>query len=286
MLSRPYRYCVFLTLACAFLSSRAFAGLDSAPLMLQNEFLDAHFGANGLQSFNDHALQKSFAVADNTFSLTIDNHEILSRKLNPPEIRKDPDAIEYTFHSIPYRIQVIYELKSKWHFVSKRILVSTESGNRRFRVDHIQVLGGEISEHTAGVFVPHSFWTRVSKKVNDYALFVRLKDRTGIYMLVQNPFLSVESEGEKFAISYSPEMDWDVANGPFESDRACIGAYRLSGQMVSTEIIPEWKWEPQGAGNNESGEDQAEIEAFMDCVRAFILPHQKPNDTHRFVSAQ
>jgi len=51
--------------------------------------------------------------------------------------------------------------------------------------------------------------------------------------------------------------------GPFESDRACIGLHRMSGQHLPAHNVPEWKYlrEPQRAFESKPALDIAEIES-------------------------
>jgi hypothetical protein len=105
----------------------------------------------------------------------------------------------------------------------------------------------------------------------DYGIFVRFVDRTGMFMLVQNPFVEMHRNGDSFTLDYGPGMDWQTKFGAFESDRGCIGVYALTGRDVPTELIPEWNWVREKGTPRGPVEDRAEIAAFVDCVRAFIL---------------
>ena len=44
------------------------------------------------------------------------------------------------------------------------------------------------------------------------------------------------------ALAYVPEMEWRAAYGPFESDRVCLGLYRLSGVEFPGPNLGEWKY--------------------------------------------
>jgi len=90
---------------------------------------------------------------------------------------------------------------------------------------------------------------------------------------VQNPFLDVRQVAGAFDLSYQADMDWNSAEGAFKSDRACIGTYALSNQMVPVDMIPEWSLANTSPSAELPEEDQSEIEAYEDSVRAFVLPH-------------
>ncbi len=272
-MTTKFKNYLFVTLTWTALASPRCVKAQPSSFLLQNEILSARFDTRGLQAIDDQGLHRTVRLIEAEFSITLDGREIRSRGLKPPKVQQKSASLSYTFESAPYRIQVIYELKPGWHFVSKRLVISTDGSKQSFRVNRVQVLGGNLAEPIADVYVPQSPWIRAGTSVKDYGVFFRLQDRTGIFMLIQNPFLSVSRNGQAFGISYSPEMDWKTGDGRFESDRGCIGTYRLTGEMVPVEMVLEWNWRARGAEGNEATEDQAEIAAFMDCVRAFVLPH-------------
>jgi len=93
-------------------------------------------------------------------------------------------------------------------------------------------------------------------------------------LLVQNPFLDVIQSGQDAAVSYRPEMQWKKELGPFSSDLAIIGPYRLSGSRIPAEMVYEWKL-ATGA-KVQDGADVGEVQALSESVRRF-LPHPSPN---------
>lgn len=269
---RIHRTYLIVTIFCALLASPL--GVEGKPssFSLDNDQLTAQFDVRGLRQIRDEGLHKSFGLVGDEFSITLDGREIRSGALKAPAVTKDASALRYAYDAGPYRIQVIYELKPRWRFVSKQLVVTRQGSKQSFRINKVQVLGGRLAEPISEAYVPRSPWIQSQVK-GDYGAFFRYPDRTGIFVLVQNPFLAVQREGETFTLTYSPEMDWKTEDGSFESDRGCIGTYRLTGRMVPTQMIPEWKWAPQEASVAEAREDEGEIASFMDCVRAFVLPH-------------
>ena len=59
-------------------------------------------------------------------------------------------------------------------------------------------------------------------------------------------------------------MPWSAADGPFESDRVCIGVYALTGMESPAHGLAEWKYvpEPEKAFEQTPRLDQAEIDGL------------------------
>ena len=53
---------------------------------------------------------------------------------------------------------------------------------------------------------------------------------------------TITGTARNFSLSYSPDMDWNKEYGDFISDKACIGAYKVTGRKIPVNMIPEWKW--------------------------------------------
>lgn len=263
----------FLKLAAAALVASVACGIAfCAPrsLTLHNSQVTAQFGDRGLSSIQDRALNKNIGFSGDSFSLTIDGHEISSDTLKDPAVKTDATSVRYLFDAPPYQIEVVYSLSPGWRFVTKHLIVTTTS-KREFRVDRIEVIHCRLSDTTGSAYVVTSRWVKPETPSHNYGIFERFPDRSGLFALVQNPFLTVEHAAGSFSISYSPGMTWKPVYGPFKSDLGCIGTYRLSGQTVSVTAIDEWEWQPAPGSNHGAEEDEAEIAAFTNCVRAFVL---------------
>src|SRR2546430_17062484 len=63
-------------------------------------------------------------------------------------------------------------------------------------------------------------------------------------------------------------MDWRAEYGPFTSDRGLLAPLRLSGRSVPARMLPEWRL---GPADTTPGMDEAEVEAFTEMVRAFLI---------------
>ena len=266
---RDFRSLLLLCLVFFVTCSNALGTTPS--YTLTNDRVSAHFNARGLQSIYDQSLKRTFQLSHDEFALNIDGQEILSQRLNAPTVRNEASTLVYSFEAAPYKVCVTYELKPGWGFVSKQLAVTSFSAKQSFRVNQVEVISNRLGEKISSVLVAQSAWSSSEVLTRDYGIFVRFVDRTGMFMLVQNPFVEMHRNGDSFTLDYSPGMDWQTKFGAFESDRGCIGVYALTGRDVPTELIPEWNWVRKKGTPRGPVEDRAEIAAFVDCVRAFIL---------------
>lgn len=260
-------------------SSAIFA--DSRSFTLHNSEFNIHFGNRGITSLEDAALKKTFAFAHDGFSVSIDGHEIKSEDLRDPVAQTNADSVRYLFDAQPYRIEVVYHLAPNRRFISKRLIVTGTSSSQMFHVEQVEVINVRFSAPPGSDYVATSRWVKPGTTGRDYGIFKRFADRSGIFALVQNPFLTVNHDPVSFSISYSPGIAWKSAYGAFQSDVGCIGTYELSGQTVPVTAASEWVWKPASIAGQSVEEDEAEISAFTKCVQAFVLDtHAQPIDVH------
>ena len=114
---------------------------------------------------------------------------------------------------------------------------------------------------------------RQHRGLGDYGVFLRFENNSwGAFVLAQNPFLKWQSNGADFSLSYKVDMDWKLEYGRFKSDRGMIGTYKLIGQRTSPYMPSHPKWVMDVDHNYEqTGMDLAEVNAYIDCVRQFLL---------------
>ena len=265
-------------IAAIWLIAGAAVFAAGVPRKLSNSTISATFNARGLTSIEDRAAARSFRIAEDAFALTIDGTEIRSVGLPNPAVRSSANSVEFDFSAPVWKIRVVYELREQWRFVSKQIFVERITDARAFRVDAVTPISALLDQTPESNYIPENrSWTkRASAK--DFGIFLRFSDRRGLLALAQNPFLDAEQDGAHFSIGYSPEMDWNPRDGAFASDRVCLVPYSLSGRAVPVELVPEWKLPPASPDAYAPTEDEAEIDAYMNCVRAFIL-HTPPRTT-------
>lgn len=272
---RSARICALL---CGCLLKCAATAAAPSPAVLANPAIRADFGERGLISIEDRTSSRTFTLESDDFSLDLEGAKIRSGDLSKPSRRVLHDAVEFQFSGDHFSVRVRYELQPAWHFVSKQILIRPNGEPAEFRVIAVTPIDARISESPQSNYVPQnrSWMKRTSAK--DFGIFLRFGDGHGLLALAQNPFLDAKSSGSNFSLNYSPEMSWDPADGEFATDRVCLMPYTLSGRSVPVEMVPEWEVPETSPEMNAQTEDEAEIEAYMNCVRAFIL-HTSPHST-------
>jgi hypothetical protein len=241
---------------------------------LRKDRLAATFGGRGLVAIDWDGAR--FAVPTDEFSAAIGGQAYDSRSLGVPNRVAGKDRVTYEWAAGPYRVTVTYELQPAWGFVSKQLSIAGPAG-RPFRVDEVAVVRATLGEAVTDTYVPKG--ARPNLGTGDYGVCLRLNDRRGLLVVVQNPFLQVElgsvtpAGGDRrgsqtFTIRYRPEMDWNPADGSFVTDRALVGPYRATARRLPAKMLPEWNLGPNDSG---PGMDEAEVAAFTEMVRAFVL---------------
>lgn len=241
----------------------AAAASAASGVTLQNDRLSAQFGPRGLAALDAGGNRFAFPTED--FAVSIDGQAFESDKLPAPRRTAGRDQVTYEWLAGAYRIAVVYELQPGWSFVSKQVGVSSASGTT-FRVDAMTPVRATLAGETAATYVPKS--ARPNLGTGDYGVCLRVNGQRGLLVVVQNPFLQVEASAQSFAIHYRPEIEWKAADGPFVADRALLAPYRLTGRQLPARMLPEWSMGPSDAA---AGMDEAEVAAFTEMVRAFVL---------------
>ena len=272
-----------MPVTCQFAISLAFLLVifpvrsSAQALELRNANTTATFDRQGLTSVKDIESNTRVDLARDAWSLTIDNTILRSGGSQPVSVNTRSSEVSYEYEISGYRIQVTYSLAANWKFVSKQITVLRAPG-LQFTVHKVvpwdlTLRNAVKSDYVASAYVPQLGETieqsRTSLPAKDFGGFLRFSDDAGAMVTVQNPFLTLQRNGQGLTIAYEPEMEWKQAWGTFSSDKACLGAYHLSGRRMPREMALEWHPAPTQTAND--GMDQAEIVAFTDCVRAFLI---------------
>ena len=261
---------------------------DASRYRLANDQLRLEFDSRGLLSMEDIALGRTFHFKSDGFNLKINQQAIDGAALRAVAVKAEPSKLTYTFRREPYQIEVVYELRAGWRFVSKQILVSgVHEGS--FSVKAVEPLQFEIEEPVSELYVQNCRYPKLIASgaagypnpvpetdpgiqetgTKSYVGFLRMEEMHGLFMLLQNPFFECVRAGQVFSLRYAPDMEWQTAWGPFPCDRACLGPYRLSGRKIPKDPVPEW----QLAKSLPDGQDEAEVAAVTECVRAFLMTH-------------
>jgi len=239
---------------------------------LENDLVLATFDDNGLVSIHDKQLDETLEFSGDYWSFVIEHHLVDSIYVPAKEHVREPNGLRYFFREGEFDIEVVYQLKPGWRFVTKQLFVTTRK-TLVYTVRHMNVFHGRLDNRPKDIFTAGlNEKTSSVRGFGDYAAFVRMNDRWGGMFMIQNPFSVWEYEDGTFSMDYPAEMTWKAEYGPFVSDRACVGAYELTGQLspgrmrhrVSWLLEPEWD-------AVEERIDMGEIEAAVQCVRAFLL---------------
>lgn len=244
---------------------------DPQAVTLSNGRIVAELGARGITALTDLESGRVFGFSTDGFALSLDGEPLASESLRDPVRRADSTHVRYTWEAGGYRLEVEYELRPEWRFVSKRIaVVGAPSGE--YSVDAVTVFDAHLAEAPAETVIPS--YDRPNLGTKDYGAMLRYADRSGLLVTAQNPFLEVRLEGEALSLGYAPEMRWATSWGTFESDRGLLAPYALTGRRNARRMLPEWQ---MGDRDGADGLDEAEVAAYTDLVRAFLIsPHEHP----------
>ena len=247
------------------------------PAELKNADTLARFGPRGLVSISDIASDSRMDLSADEWSMTIDG-KVLRSEDAKPVVRKVADSeITYSYTLPPCRVDAVYSMKRDWHFVSKQLKAECAS-QTSFKVSEVvpwrlTVDTPVLSDFVPSIYVPHLGLTldesREKLPGKDFGEFLRFRDLHGAFVTAQNPFLEVRRDAQLVSISYRPDMEWQSSWGAFQSDIGSLGAYRLTGTRNPREMIREWH--AATANQPDDGMDKAEVDAFTQCVRAFLI---------------
>ncbi len=237
---------------------------------LDNGLLQVTLNKHGLEKIHDKKIDRTVRLASDRFSLVVDGQLIKSGAITPT-VKKDSDtAVTYAYRSGKYTVSVVYELQPGWRFVSKQLLL-TGPKDQELLVEKLSPFDGKLDNTIAEPY-------RLTG--SRYGISLRMKERPedraatwGCVMLVQNPHTRIETHESEVSLAYGPKMKWQMVNGPFRSDRMCIGTYPLTGNTFRADMAPEWRYVQNPDKFLAEGDriDWAEIKAVTDCARAFLL---------------
>lgn len=263
-LSAVGRAAVALSLICSVV------GRPAAGQTLANGQLRATFHNRGLASITDLADGRTHGMRADDFALTIDGKPISGAGLSLPTRTTTPGGVRYRYRSGPHlTIDVSYELKPGWRFVSKQITVRADASSPSMQINDVTLLQATLTQTPTDAFRPTS--AKPSLGTLDYGQALRFGDRHSLLMVAQNPFVRATLKANVATLQYAPEMAWKREYGAFVSDRALIAPVRLSGRLLPAQMIPEWR----ASGDDTPGLDEAEIASFTGMVRALMLYQPK-----------
>lgn len=237
----------------------------AAGAALSNDLVRVELDQRGLRALTDLGLRVSWQLDRDEFALTIDGTRYESRTLPSPSLDVGDGRATYTWRAGAYRVGVVYEVKPGWRFVSKQLFITTP-GTKTFRVDAITLFDVRFADAVRSTYTPGP--ARQNLGLGTYGAFLRFDGGRGLVATAQNPFLGITQDEHSLGLRYEPVMDWAPAHGAFPSDRGILAPYRPGGRRFPAAMVPEWVMK---APDTEAGMDEAEVAAFTDVVRAFLL---------------
>lgn len=247
------------------LASMHYLADAAEPATISTLKIKAEFGDRGITSLTDVTTGDVYGFARDEFSVVIDGQVIKSIDLKAPSRKVDDQRVVYTWASSPFSLDIVYELRPEWRFVSKQLII--KAGNsERFRLNEINIFELRSAEKVNDFYVINR--ARQNLGTGDYGGCLRFDRSRGLLMAVQNPFLRVMHQANVMLIGYQPDMEWQTVDGSYISDRGLLAPYRQTGRRLSSEMIPEWQF---NAAQPAPGMDEAEVAAFTEMVRAFLL---------------
>ena len=234
-------------------------------VLLRNSRISAEFGERGLVRVSDLTANTKIGFKTDRGTLQVGETLLDTAALTPTAMKKSGDKLTYTYTSGTWTLKVVYALKDDAPFITKQLVLSGVEG-AAYRVKAITVFAGELDEATAALF-----------KQTKGNLFLRFgegeKPTHGLLCAVQNFFTKARYADRVVTLMYEPDMEWKSAFGPFESDRACLAMYTLSGSEIMKNAPAEWAYLPQPEKTVADADklDLAEVETYQQLVRAFTM---------------
>ncbi|NQU21482.1 MAG: hypothetical protein HQ567_09375 [Candidatus Nealsonbacteria bacterium] len=257
------------TILCTPLVALPAAAAEEAGLhKLENEHLTVSFDPDGLTTIHDKTLKRSVDFQGDRFVVEVDGKTIDGGSLKPPSVERHGTSLIYRYGSGQWPIEVVYQLKPGWRFVSKHLRLQLPGEHR---VKHATVFAAELQTPVAEEY---------RHRGGSYGAFLRFADdgadakktTFGLFAVIQNPLLKFDFRQRTVSLAYTPDMEWSAKYGPFETDRVCLGTYALSGTRYPAAMLPEWHYrqDPDSFGRDAAQLDVNEVLAVGDCVRAFL----------------
>jgi hypothetical protein len=127
-----------------FLAGVAVLAIAARADSLQNGFIQADFGPRGLTNVTDLTASKPVQFNQDEFYVSVGSDTFLSSSFTPLVVQQTATNLIYQFSYGQWTIQANYELEPSWHFVSKRISIST-AATTDFVVNQMDVMRGGLT---------------------------------------------------------------------------------------------------------------------------------------------
>ncbi len=231
---------------------------------LSNASLRVTFGPRGITTLTDRVTARTDRLLSDDAVMTIGPDTIDTRALAAPSSELVEHGVVNHYRSGTYLIDVRYQLRPGWRFVSKQLSV-TALVARTFTVANVTLFRARLGSAPLDVFRPMSAQPKLG--TFEYGAAMRVARGHSLLLVAQNPFLHVTVEGRNVMLQYAPDMQWSAGDGAFESDRALLAPVRLTGRRIPEGMTPEWQAVQAGT----PGLDEAEVAMFTHMVRSSFI---------------
>lgn len=242
---------------------------DKRRYVLKNDHLEAIFDGKGLVQITSKKRHRIFSFSNDIAIITVGNITHDTSHLPLPIISRSGDILIYLYSVNGIEFSVQYELAPDWSFLSKRLVYDPVSTDAEYHINDVtvfqSVIQPDISQENLIYGGARGAFLRMTQG--------NTKPNCGLLLTLQNPMINWTLKNKVAKLAYTPDMEWKKEYGPFETDRAIIAPYDLSGDEYPAGIIPEWQYVPSPETTGMNGEmiDMSEVDAFAGAVRAFLV---------------
>ncbi len=247
--------------------------LGAAPVasVLENQRLKATITEGRLESLTDLTTGEAFTFQGDRFSVTINGELLDFSKVQPSQLPSAPGIVSFAYALPSARVRLTYELRPGWGFLSKQLRIEP-SGRGVFRVNDVSALDVTMSPSPSGPI------DQLPLSDGRFGMIYRPaapSSRSGgssLIALYQNPYNVHAATDGRLRGSYAPEMSWDPADGPFETDRLLLAMVARTGRVMPATSVPEWVHvaDYDRYLREHPVIDEAESEALVGAVHAFL----------------
>jgi len=262
------RLLVLLVGVLTIMATAKVPGERSAVSVLENGLLRATLTDGRLEALEDLTTGDSVRFTDDRFSVTINGQVREVSSIAPTQVASPAGTARFEFALPTARVTMTYELRAGWRFLSKQLTIEATTPGV-FRVNHISALDATLAPAAVD---------QLALTDGRFGMVYRLPASPtvsrgrSLLALYQNPYNVHTIDGAHVRGSYAPDMDWNPATGPFESDRLLLGLVARSGQMMPATSVPEWVHVTDYDRYLRENPviDEAESDALVSFVRAFL----------------
>ena len=244
--------------------------LEAVPVasVLENQRLRATITDGRLESLGDLTTGETISFHDDRFSIIVNGEALDFSKVQPSQLPSTPGTVAFAYALPSARVRLTYELRPGWGFLSKQLRIEP-AGRGVFRINDVSAFDAAVAPAPA---------EQLPLSDGRFGMVYRLpgptaKSRgTSLIALYQNPYNVHASAAGRLRGSYTPEMSWDPADGPFETDRLLLAVASRTGRVVPATSVPEWVHVPDYDRylREHPVIDEAESDALVAAVHAFL----------------